>query len=190
MINTIYILRCLFYWLLGISAIFLKGDLQFFVVVTVMLIFYSIIIDNLSKMHTYRRLQKRSCVGTTSANEVLLFFILHEIEEIHFLPTVRSSSSYFEYRIEQQSTERKKNKWKYYYIIFARFSYSYSDYKSVLIAELEYSLKMSNPFTFSSLVEYHYKVNLPKWLYPQIERKTSLGIFLIKYIIFKAKYVK
>lgn len=190
MINTIYILRCLFYWLLGILAIFLKGDLQFFVIVTTMLIFYSKIIDNLSKMHTYRRLQKRSGVNTTPNNEVLLFSILYEIEGIHFLPTVRSSSSYFEHRIEQQSTERNKNKWKYYYIIFSRFSYAYSNYKSVLITELKSSLKMSNPFTFSNLVEYHYKVNLPKWLYPQIERKTSLGIFLIKYIIFKAKYVK
>ena len=190
MINTIYILRCLFYWLLGILAIFLKGDLQFFVVLIAMLTFYSIIVDNLSKMHTYRRLQRRSGTNTTSNNEVLLFFILHEIEEIDFLPTVRSSSSYFEYRIEQQSTERKKNKWKYYYIIFFRFSYAYSDYKSVLIAELKSSLKVENPFTLSNLVEYHYKTNLPKWLYSQIERKTSLGIFLIKYFIFKAKYVK
>lgn len=190
MINTIYILRCLFYWLLGILAIFLKGDLQFFVIVIAMLIFYSIIIDKLSKMHTYRRLQKRSGTNTTPSNEVLLFFILYEIKEIDFLPTVRSSSSYFEYRIEQQSTERKKNKWKYYYIIFSRFSYAYSDYKSILIAELKSSLKIENPFTLSNLVEYHYKVSLPKWLYPQIERKTRLGIFLIKCIIFKARYVK
>lgn len=188
--NKIYVLRCLFYGLLGILAIFLKGDLQFFVVLIVMLIFYYTIIDKLSKMHIYRRLQKRSGISTTPNSEVLLFFILHEIEEIGFLPTVRSSYSYFEYRIEQQSTERKKNKWKYYYIIFSRFSYAYNDYKSVLIAELKSSLKMNNPLTFSNLVEYHYKVNLPKWLYSQIERKTSLGIFLIKYLIFKAKYVK